>query len=84
MTCMVNMDKSQELYSREGDNFSRFEGKTVVWEHTIQVRSKAYIIDVYPDLASFLVWLVLLRVNISSAIFKPYHDLEVEDNQSLN
>ena len=32
------MDKSRELYSREGDtcNSSRFEGKTVPWEHTIQ------------------------------------------------
>ena len=29
------MDKSQELYSREGDNSSGFERKTVAWEHTI-------------------------------------------------
>ena len=29
------MDKSQELYSIEGDNSSWFEGKTVAWEHTI-------------------------------------------------
>ena len=29
------MDKSQELYSKEGDNSSRFEGKTVPWEHAI-------------------------------------------------
>ena len=29
------MDKSRELYSKEGDNSSRFEGKTVPWEHTI-------------------------------------------------
>ena len=28
------MDKSRELYSKEGDNSSRFEGKTVPWEHT--------------------------------------------------
>ena len=29
------MDKSRELYSKEGDNSSRFEGKTVPWEHNI-------------------------------------------------
>ena len=29
--------KSQELYSREGDNTSRFERKTVALEHTIQI-----------------------------------------------
>ena len=29
------MDKSRELYSREGDNSSWFEGKTVPWEHTM-------------------------------------------------
>ena len=29
------MDKSRELYSKEGDNSSQFEGKTVPWEHTI-------------------------------------------------
>ena len=33
---MGEIDKSRELYSIEGDNSSRFEGKTVVWEHTIQ------------------------------------------------
>ena len=32
---MGEMDKSRELYSKEGDNSSRFEGKTVPWEHTI-------------------------------------------------
>ena len=32
---MGEIDKSQELYSKEGDNSSRFEGKTVPWEHTI-------------------------------------------------
>ena len=32
---MAEMDKSRELYSKEGDNSSRFEGKTVPWEHTI-------------------------------------------------
>ena len=31
---MGEMDKSRELYSREGDNYSQFEGKTVQWEHT--------------------------------------------------
>ena len=29
------MDKSRELYSKEGDNSNRFEGKTVPWEHTM-------------------------------------------------
>ena len=35
---MGEMDKSRKLYSREGDNInsSRFEGKTVSWEHTIR------------------------------------------------
>ena len=33
---MGGVDKSRELYSKEGDNSSQFEGKTVVWEHTIQ------------------------------------------------
>ena len=32
---MVEMDKSRELYSREGDNSCQFEGKTVAWGHTI-------------------------------------------------
>ena len=32
---MEEMDKSRELYFREGNNSSRFEGKTVPWEHTI-------------------------------------------------
>ena len=31
------VDKSRELYSKEGDNSSRFEGKTMPWEHTIPV-----------------------------------------------
>ena len=31
---MVEMDKSQELYSKEGDNSCWFEGKTAAWEHT--------------------------------------------------
>ena len=35
---MGEMDKSRELYSKEGDNSSRFEGKTVPWEHTIGFR----------------------------------------------
>ena len=34
---MGEMDKSRELYSKEGDNSSRFEGKTVPREHTILV-----------------------------------------------
>ena len=34
---MGEMYKYRELYSREGDNSSRFEGKTVPWEHTIHV-----------------------------------------------
>ena len=36
---MGEMDKSWELYPREGDNSSRFEGKTVAWEHTITLES---------------------------------------------
>ena len=32
---MGEMDKSREMYSREGDNSSRFVGKKVAWEHTI-------------------------------------------------
>ena len=28
------MDKSLKLYSKEGDNSSWFQGKTVPWEHT--------------------------------------------------
>ena len=32
---MGDIDKFWELYSREGDNSSRIEGKTVPWEHTI-------------------------------------------------
>ena len=32
---MGEMDKSRELYSKEGDNSSQFEGKTVPSEHTI-------------------------------------------------
>ena len=31
---MGEMDKSRELNSRMGDNSSRFEGKTVPWEHS--------------------------------------------------
>ena len=31
------MDKSRELYSKEGENSSQFEGKTVPWEHTIVI-----------------------------------------------
>ena len=31
------MNKSRELYSREGDNSSQFEGKTVAWELAIQI-----------------------------------------------
>ena len=29
------IDKSREMYSKEGDNSSQFEGKTVSCEHTI-------------------------------------------------
>ena len=32
-----SIDKSWELYSREGDNSNRFEGKTMPWEHTIRI-----------------------------------------------
>ena len=31
------MDKSRELYPREGDNTSRFERKIVAWEHIKQI-----------------------------------------------
>ena len=41
---MKEMEKSRELNSREGDNSSRFEGKTVPWEHTIHVHD---ILNVY-------------------------------------
>ena len=37
---MGEMDKSPELHSKEGDNSSRFKGKTVAWEHNI-VESEA-------------------------------------------
>ena len=36
---MKEMDKFRELYSREGDNSIRFEGKTVLLEHTIPLMS---------------------------------------------
>ena len=32
---MGEVDNSQELYSREGDNSSPLEGKTLPWEHSI-------------------------------------------------
>ena len=35
---MGQIDKSRELYSKEGDHSSRFEGKTVPWEHTISYK----------------------------------------------
>ena len=34
---MVEMDKSRELYSKEGDNLCQFEEKTAAWEHAITV-----------------------------------------------
>ena len=37
---MGEMDKSRELYSKEGDNSRQIEGKTVPWEHTIVVDSR--------------------------------------------
>ena len=36
---MGEMNKSRELYSKEGDNPIRFEGKIVPWEHTIDVHN---------------------------------------------
>ena len=39
---MGEMDKSRELYSKEGDNYSQFEGKTVRWEHTIAVKAMTH------------------------------------------
>ena len=35
---MGEMDKPRELYSKEGDNSSRFIGKSVPWEHTIALK----------------------------------------------
>ena len=32
------MDKSREVYSKEGDNSSRFKKKVAPWEHTITWR----------------------------------------------
>ena len=32
---------------------------------------------------TWLVWLVVLRINVDLAIFQPYLDLEAGDNQSL-
>ena len=31
------MEKSRELYSKDGDIFSWFEGKIVAWEHTLDI-----------------------------------------------
>ena len=46
------MDKSRELYSKEGDNSSRFEGKTVPWEHIFNDSYKfgANLYDMHPSL----------------------------------
>ena len=46
---MGEMDKSREWYSREGDNSSRFEGKTVPWEHTICNRDMIWLILYIPQ-----------------------------------
>ena len=37
---MGEKGKSRDLYSREGDTSSRFEGKTVAWEHTLLQEGK--------------------------------------------
>ena len=34
---MGEMDEFRQLYSREGDNSSRFEEKTAAWEHTVVI-----------------------------------------------
>ena len=44
---MGEMDKSRELYSKEGDNSSRFEGKTVPWEHTMYTVYMARVNDAH-------------------------------------
>ena len=44
---MGEMDKSRELYSKEGDNSSRFQEKTVMWEHTI---------GIFPSPSCIYVW----------------------------
>ena len=44
---MGEMDKSRELYSREGGNSSRFEEKTVAWEHTINFNLCSLHFEVY-------------------------------------
>ena len=32
---------------------------------------------------NFIGWLVVLRINVASAVFQPYRDMEAGDNQSL-
>ena len=68
---MVEMDKSRELYSKEGDNSSRFEGKTVLWEHTIE----PYF------LSDFTVWLLINNCKYykgaAKAIHIPYQQLNI-------
>ena len=44
------MDKSREFYSKTGDNTSRFEGKTVPWEHTIQLTCADFTSDIISGL----------------------------------
>ena len=46
---MGEMNKSRVLYSKEGDNSSRFEGKTVPCKHTIY----EFIKDVYHNGLNF-------------------------------
>ena len=42
---MGDIDKSREVYSREGDNSSRFEAKTVSWiDHIFKLKC---LIDLY-------------------------------------
>ena len=52
------MDKSRELYSKEGDNSSRFEGKTVPWEHTILEMT----LHIQPRLLSYRMFIVAITV----------------------
>ena len=57
---MGEMDKYQELYSRQGDNSSRFEGKTVAMEHTLSV----YVWQVSQNKRKFIILHLLPRNKI--------------------
>ena len=42
-----------------------------------------YVLKGMKTLLRLVVWLVVLRIYVASAVFKPYRDLEAGDNQSL-